>query len=77
MSSYRALGVTMLTVAGLNLFENNVDTVFAQTDTTTSSSPTTNNNNITLATDQEQQSSFHPQIVLIIEEQGKITNQSS
>ena len=71
---YIALGMTMLTFVGLNLFENNVDTVFAQTDTTTSSS-SSNNTNTTLATDQQQQSSFHPQIVLIIEEQGKITNQ--
>ena len=68
---YIALSVAMLTVAGLNLFENNVDTVIAQADTNTAS---TNNTNTTLATDQ-QQSSFHPQIVLIIEEQGKITNQ--
>ena len=71
---YIALGMTMLAFVGLNLFENNVDTVFAQTDTTTSSS-SSNNTNTTLATDQQQQSSFHPQIVLIIEEQGKITNQ--
>ncbi len=70
---YIVLGMTMLTVVGLNLFENNVDTVFAQTDTTTSSS-SSNNTNTTLATDQ-QQPGFHPQIVLIIEEQGKITNQ--
>ena len=65
--------MTILTFVGLNLFENNVDTVFAQTDTTTSSS-SSNNTNTTLAADQ-QQPSFHPQIVLIIEEQGKITNQ--
>ena len=70
---YIALGITMLTVAGLNFFGDNIDTVFAQTDTTTSSS--SNNTNTTLAMDQQQKSSFHPQIVLIIEEQGKITNQ--
>jgi hypothetical protein len=65
----------MLTVAGLNLFEDNVDTVFAQTDSTTSSY-SSNNTNTILATDQRQPG-FHPQIVLIIEEEGKIANQSS
>jgi hypothetical protein len=60
------LGITMLTVAGISLFENSV---FAQTVNNTSA----NNTNTTISTDQ--QSSFHPQIVLIIEEQGKITNQ--
>jgi hypothetical protein len=67
------LSIALSTVAGFALFENNLDTVFAQTDITTSTS--TNNTNTTLATNQQQQSSFHPQIVLIIEEQGKITNQ--
>ena len=65
----------MLTVAGFNLFEDNVDTVFAQTDSTTSSY-SSNDTNIILATDQRQPG-FHPQTVLIIEEQGKIANQSS
>ena len=70
---YIALSVAMLTVAGLNFFDDNVNTVFAQTDTTTFSN--NNNTNMTLATDQQQQSGVHPQIILIIEEQGKITNQ--
>lgn len=71
-----ALSVAILTIAVLNLVENDLDNVFAQTDPTTSNTTaTTNNTNITLAKDQQQQSSFHPQIVLIIEEQGKITNQ--
>jgi hypothetical protein len=70
------LSIALLTVVGFALFENKISSIFAQTDITTSISNSTNNNtNTTLATDQQQQSSFHPQIVLIIEEQGKITNQ--
>lgn len=70
---YIGLSVAILTVAGLDLLENGVDMVFAQTDTATTTS--TNNTNTNIATDQQEDSSFHPQIVLIIEEQGKITNQ--
>jgi hypothetical protein len=71
------LSIALLTVVGFALFENKESSIFAQKDITTSISNSTNNNtNTTLATDQQQQqSSFHPQIVLIIEEQGKITNQ--
>jgi hypothetical protein len=70
------LSIAGLTFVGINLFENNVDTVFAQTDNTNSSSTSNNNSNTTLATDQQQESSsLHPQVVLIIEEEGKITNQ--
>ncbi|HKU84472.1 MAG TPA: hypothetical protein VJP58_10565 [Candidatus Nitrosocosmicus sp.] len=74
---YISLSVVVLTFVGINLFENIVDPVFAQADTTNSSSNITNNNsNTTLARDQQQEtSSLHPQLVLIIEEEGKIINQ--
>lgn len=70
------LSMVVLTFVGINLFENNIETVFAQTDNTNSTFSTANNTNTTLATDQQQESSsLHPQVVLIIEEEGKITNQ--
>ncbi len=69
-----ALSIALLTVVGFTLFENKISSIFAQTDTTISIS-TNNNTNTSLSTNQQQQSSFHPQVVLIIEEQGKITNQ--
>jgi hypothetical protein len=67
-----------LTFVGINLFENNVDTVFAQMENANlTSTPTSDNNsNTTLATNQQQDSSsLHPQLVLIIIEEGKIANQ--
>lgn len=66
---YISFSVVMLMVVGLNLFDNGVDTTFAQTEINSS----INNTNTTLATGE--QSRLHPEIVLIIEEQGKITNQ--
>ena len=73
---YIGLSVVVLTFVGINLFENNVDPVFAQVDPTNFTSASNNNSNTTLATDQQQDSSsLHPQLVLIIEEEGKITNQ--
>jgi hypothetical protein len=72
---YIGLSVAVLTFVGINLFENTGDTVFAQTDNTNLTS-TSNNSNTTLATDQKQDSSsLHPQVVLIMEEEGKIVNQ--
>ena len=70
---YIALSVSILTFVGINLFENMVDPVFAQIDNTNLTSASTDNSNTTLTTDQ--QSSLHPQVVLIMEEEGKITNQ--
>lgn len=73
---YIGLSVAMLTFVGVNLFENIVDPVFAQTDNTNFASTSNNINNTTIATDQQQDtSSLHPQVVLIMEEEGKITNQ--
>jgi hypothetical protein len=73
---YIALSVAIWTFVGINLFENIVDPVFAQIDNTNLTSAPTNNSNTTLTTDQQQRSSsLHPQVVLIIEEEGKITNQ--
>lgn len=62
------ISISLWTIAGLNLFQNSVDTAFAQTNSSI------NNNTTTLAANQ-QQTGLHPQLVLIIEEQGKITNQ--
>ena len=70
---YIGISVVVLTFAGINLIENNVDPVFAQVDPTNLTSASSNNTSTTLVTDQ--QSSLHPQVVLIIEEEGKITNQ--
>lgn len=61
------LGITMLTVAGLFLFENNVNNVIAQSETISM--------NNTLATSDAQQQQCSPQLNLIIQEQGKIINQ--
>ncbi|WP_458719044.1 hypothetical protein [Candidatus Nitrosocosmicus sp. R] len=73
---YIGLSVSVLTFVGINLFENIVAPVFAQIDSTNLTSASNNNSNTTLATDQQQDSSsLHPQVVLIIEEEGKITNQ--
>ena len=73
---YIALSVAILTFAGINLIENNVGPVFAQVDPTNLTSASSNNTSTTLVTDQQQDSSsLHPQLVLIIEEEGKITNQ--
>ena len=73
---YIGLSVVVLTFAGINLIENNVDPVFAQVDPTNLTSASSNNTSTTLVTDQQQDSSsLHPQVVLIIEEEGKITNQ--
>ena len=73
---YIALSVAIWTFVGINLFENIVDPVFAQIDNTNLTSAPTNNSPTTLTTDQQQRSSsLHPQVVLIIEEEGKITNQ--
>jgi hypothetical protein len=66
----------MLTFVGINLFENIVEPVFAQTDNTNFTSTSNNIDNTTIATDQQQDtSSLYPQVVLIMEEEGKITNQ--
>jgi hypothetical protein len=70
---YIGLSVAVLTFVGINLFENTGDTVFAQTDNTNFTSTSNNIINTTIATDQ--QSSLHPQLVLIMEEEGKIVNQ--
>lgn len=73
---YIGLSVAISTFVGINLFENIVDPVFAQTDNTNFTSTSNNINNTTIATDQQQDtSSLHPQVVLIMEEEGKITNQ--
>jgi hypothetical protein len=73
---YIGLSVAVLTFVGINLFENTGDTVFAQTDNTNLTSTSNDNSNTTLATDQKQDSSsLHPQVVLIMEEEGKIVNQ--
>ena len=73
---YIGLSVVVLTFVGINLFENIVDPVFAQIDSTNLTSASNNNSNTTLAMDQQQDSSsLHPQVVLIIEEEGKIINQ--
>ena len=73
---YIGLSVAVLIFVGINLFEKIVDPVFAQIDNTNLTSASNNNSNTTLATDQQQDSSsLHPQVVLIIEEEGKITNQ--
>ena len=73
---YIALSVAILTFVGINLFENIVDPVFAQIDNTNLTSASNNNSNTTIATDQQQDTtSLHPQVVLIMEEEGKITNQ--
>jgi hypothetical protein len=73
---YVGLSVAVLTFVGINLFENNGITVFAQTDNTNFTSTINDNSNTTLAMDQQQDSvSLHPQVVLIMEEEGKITNQ--
>jgi hypothetical protein len=73
---YIALSVAILTFVGINLFENIVDPVFAQTDNTNFTSTSNDIINTTIAADQQQDtSSLHPQVVLIMEEEGKITNQ--
>src|SRR5688500_4215753 len=73
---YIGLSVAVLTFVGINLFENTLDTVFAQTDNTNLTSTSNDNSNTTLAMDQKQDSSsLHPQVVLIMEEEGKIVNQ--
>jgi len=73
---YIALSVAILTFVGINLFENIMDPVFAQTDNTNFTSTSNDIINTTIATDQQQDtSSLHPQVVLIMEEEGKITNQ--
>ena len=73
---YIALSVAILTFVGINLFENIVDPVFAQTDNTNFTSTSNDIINTTIATDQQQDTtSLHPQVVLIMEEEGKITNQ--
>jgi hypothetical protein len=73
---YIGLSVVILTIVGINICENIVDPVFAQTDNTNLTSLSNNNTNTTLAMDQQQESSnLHPQVVLIMEEEGKITNQ--
>lgn len=70
------LSVAVLTFVGINLFEDTGDTVFAQTDNTNFTSTSNDNSNTTLAMDQQQDSSsLHPQVVLIMEEEGKIINQ--
>ena len=72
---YIGLSVAVLTFVGINLFENTGDTVFAQTDNTNLTSTSNDNSNTTLAMDQQDSSSLHPQVVLIMEEEGKIVNQ--
>ena len=73
---YIWLSVAVLTFAGIILFENTGDTVFAQTDNTNFTSTSNDNSNTTLAMNQQQDSSsLHPQLVLIMEEKGKIVNQ--
>ncbi len=65
------LGIAILTVAALVLFDHNINDILAQSDTinstTTATSLTTNQ--------QQQQKPNTPQLELIIQEQGKITNQ--
>jgi hypothetical protein len=63
------LGIAVLTVAGLVLYDNNISHVLAQSNTINATETTT------LATEQKQQSNSPPQLELIIQEQGKITNQ--
>jgi hypothetical protein len=73
---YIGLSVAVLTFVGINLFENTGETVFAQIDYTNLTSTSNDNSNATLAMDQKQDSSsLHPQVVLIMEEEGKIINQ--
>lgn len=73
---YICLSVAVLTFVGINLFENTEATVFDQTDNTNFTSTSNDNSNTTLAMDlQQDSSSLHPQVVLIMEEEGKIVNQ--
>jgi hypothetical protein len=75
---YIGLSVAVLTLVGINLFENTGEMVLAQADNTnfTSTSTSNDNSNTTLAMDQQQESSsLHPQVILIMEEVGKIINQ--
>lgn len=60
------ISIAILTVARLIFFENNINTIFAQ------SSVTTTNTNMTK---ENQQIPSSPQLNIIIREQGKITNQ--
>ena len=65
------LGIAILTVATLVLFDHNINHVLAQSDTINSTTTAT-----FLATNQQQQQKPNtPQLELIIQEQGKITNQ--
>ncbi|HYF99233.1 MAG TPA: hypothetical protein VD815_04010 [Candidatus Saccharimonadales bacterium] len=72
--AYLTLTFAVLLVTSLVSLTNIGNNVFAQTDPARTSTATPNTDtNTTIATDQE--SSLHPQIVLIIEEEGKITYQ--